>query len=75
MGNLEKAKEIKKAYYEHADCGIFNSGNFCGDPMETIYNDEGLTIDICYRYGYFEVFGLSDTDFEELKKYYSSLTE
>ncbi len=73
MSNLEKAKEIIKTYYEDADCGIFNSRNTVGDTMETIYEDEGLTIDICYYWSYFEVFGLSRAEFEELEEYYDSL--
>lgn len=73
MSNLEKAKEIVKAHYSDADCGIFDSRNIVGDVMETIYKDEGLTIDICYGYSYFEVFGLSDAEYEELEQYYYSL--
>lgn len=41
--------------------------------MTTIYKDDELTIDICYDYSYFEVFGLSDTEFEELEDFYESL--
>ena len=52
MSNLEKAKEIVKAHYENADCGIFNSRNTLGDSMVTIYEGEGLTIDICYSYAF-----------------------
>jgi hypothetical protein len=73
MSNLEKAKEIVKTHYSVADCGIFNSQNSVGDAMQTIYKGEGLTIDICYNYSYFEVFGLSDAEFEELERYYDSL--
>ena len=73
MSNLEKAKEIVKTYYRVADCGIFNSRNIIGDVMETIYECEGLTIDICYYYSYLEVFGLSDAEFKELERYYDSL--
>jgi len=73
MNNLEKAKEIVKAYYENADCGIFNCWNTFGDPMVTIYEGEGLTINICYSYAYFEVFGLTNADFKELEEYYYSL--
>lgn len=73
MSNLEKAKEIVKAYYRVADCGIFSSRNIFKDKMETIYTDEGLTIDICYDYSYFEIFGLNDADFKKFKKYYYSL--
>ena len=70
MSNLEKAKEIVKAHYEEADCGIFDSRNIMGDPMTTIYEDAELTIDICYGYAYFEVFGLSNAEFRELERYY-----
>ena len=75
MSNLEKAKKIIKENYKSADCGIFDNRNMVGDRMTTIYIDNGLTIDICYGHSYFEVFGLSDTDFEELRKYYYSLEE
>lgn len=73
MNNLEKAKEIVKEYYSVANCGIFSNRNFVGDVMNTIYEGEGLMIDVCYSHAYFEVFGLSDADFKELKTYYHSL--
>ena len=60
MSKLEKAKEIIKENIEDGNCGIFDSRNWAGDPMDTIYDEDGLTIDICYNYEYFEVFGLSD---------------
>ncbi len=75
MNKLEKAKEIVKAHYEDACCGIFNSRNIVGDRMSTIYDDDGLTIDICYDYMYFEVFGLSGAEFTELEDYYDSLKD
>jgi uncharacterized sporulation protein YeaH/YhbH (DUF444 family) len=74
MSRLEKAKEIVKEYYTDARYGIFDNRNIAGDEMETIYEGEGLIIDICYYYEYFEVFGLSDSDFEELEEYYYSLS-
>lgn len=75
MSNLEKAKEIIKAHYSDAECGIFNSRNIVGDVMNTIYEGDGLTIDICYGWQYFEVFGLSGEEFEELEEHYCSLGE
>lgn len=72
MSNLEKAKEKVKEYYSVADHGIFNSRNTVRDVMVTIYKGEGLTIDVCYDYSYFEVFGLSDAEFKELERYYES---
>lgn len=74
MTKLEKAKEIIKEHFKDADCGIFDNRNWVGDWMTNIYNDNGLAIDICYGYSYFEVFGLSDEEFNDLVKYYNSLT-
>lgn len=73
MSKLDIAKDIIKGFYLLADCGIYNTRNIMGDPMTTIYEDNGLTIDICYNYSYFEVFGLSKTDFNELVKFYNTL--
>lgn len=73
MTELEIAKDIIKTYIEDAECGLFNTRNICGDYMDTIYQDATIKIDICYGYAYFEVFGLSRTDFNELKEYYSEL--
>ena len=74
MNKLEKAKEIIKEYYKEGNCGIYDSRNIVGDWMTNIYNDNGLTIDICYGWSYFEVFGLSDEEFTELCKYYEELS-
>lgn len=68
--NLDVAKELIDKFYDIADCGLFDSRNIMGDPMTTVYNANGLTVDICYRYSYFEVFGLSDKEFEALGEYY-----
>ena len=76
MNNLlETAKRIVKENYSVANCGIFDSRNLIGDTMTTIYEGDGLTIDICYNYAYFEVFGLSNVEFKELETYYNSLGE
>ena len=73
--NLEIAKRVIEEHFKEANCGIFNCLNWVGDPMVTVYDDAGLTIDICYGYAYFEVFGLSDEDFTELAEFYNSLRE
>jgi hypothetical protein len=70
---LEIAKKVIKENYKDADCGIFDCRNLVGDSMTTIYDEDGLQIDICYWYSYFEVFGLTDKEFEELEKYYDGL--
>ena len=73
MTKLDIAKKIIKENYKDADCGIFDSRNIVGDWTTNIYNDNGLTIDVCYEWSYFEVFGLSDDEFNELEKFYYSL--
>ena len=73
MTSLEKAKEIIAEHIEEADCGIFDSRNIVGDEMETLYDDNELTIDICYGWCYYEVFGLTKEKFKELEDYYNSI--
>ena len=43
--------------------------------MVNIYENEEieLCIDICYNWGYFEVFGLSEEEENELENFYESL--
>lgn len=73
MTKLEKAKKVIEHFYNEARCGIFNTRNLISDPMETIYKDSDVIIDICRPYEYFEVFGLSDEEFSELEKFYADL--
>ena len=72
---LDKAKKIIKDNLEDARYGIFNSRNIVGDKMDHVYKDDELTIDICYGWEYFEVFGLSSLEFSELAHYYYKLLE
>ena len=73
--NIEQIKEIKNVINEnagYAQCGIYDTKNTSGDDMVTLYSKNGITIDICYGYCYFEVFGVNEYDFENIKKYYYS---
>lgn len=71
MTKVEKVKEIiKKHYVPH---GIFSCENNAGDSMSTIYASDGLRIDVCFYYEYFEVFGLTDAEFDEVEAYYREL--
>lgn len=36
--------------------------------METIYEKDGITIDICYDWDYFEVFGMTNEEFIDFKR-------
>ena len=73
MNKLEIAKRVIKENIEDARCGIFDTRNIVGDTMETLYDSDGLTIDICYFWRYFEVFGLTKEEFEILERYYNLL--
>lgn len=73
MSKLEKAKEIIMENYNDAEYGIFDCRNIVGDTMTTVYEDDGLQVDICYHWGYFEVFGLTDEEFTELETFYGQI--
>lgn len=73
MTKLGRAKQIIKPLYDIYDCGIYNTRNIAGDSMSTIYDEDGLLIEGCYQWSYFEVFGLTEDEFIELEKYYNSL--
>lgn len=49
---------------------MFNSRNTVGDEMHTIYDKDGITVDICYDWGYIEIFGLTDEEFETVANLY-----
>lgn len=71
--NFEKAKEIIQEHFSDGDCGIFNSRNIMGDRMTTLYCEDGLQVDICYYWAYFEVFGLEQDEWLALKRFYKEL--
>lgn len=70
---LDRVKQVIKDYYDVADCGLFFSRNLVGDQMETIYDEDGIQIDICYYYSYLEVFGLSVDEQMAMNNFYIDL--
>ena len=73
MSKLEIAMKVIEEHYQDAPYGIFDTRNIVGDFMSTIYEGNGLKIDICYGYKYFEVFGLTKEEFQQLESYYTAL--
>ena len=73
ISRIDKVKNVIKNRYPEADCGLFFTRNWIGDPMSTIWEEDGVTIDICYSYQYFEVFGLTEEEEKELLAFYDSL--
>ena len=70
---FSKIKELIKNNYKDADCVLFDTKNIVGDYIETIFKGEFFTLDICYGYSYFEVFGTTQKEFEELQNFYKDL--
>ena len=62
---MEKLIEFLKKEFPNG-IQMFNTGNLVGDPMCTIYSEDGIVVDYCYGYEYIEVFGLSDEAFNRL---------
>ena len=56
-----------------ASFGLFFNRNNVGNKMINIYNKNGIQIDICYDYGYFEILGLNSLQKTELTKFYENL--
>lgn len=73
MTRLEKAKDVIKKNFESFSCGIFDCRNVVGDAMMTLYVDDDIKIDVCPGWSYFEVFGLTNDEFSELKDFYEAL--
>jgi len=72
--------EIKDMIYLNiADAlyGIFDTNNICGDMMTEIYRNAeyGVSVSVCYDWGYFEVLGISSEDFCRIKKFYDIMAD
>lgn len=73
MNRVDNVKKVIDFFYFDANCGIFNSKGIANDTMTTVYDMDGVRVDICYDWDYFEVFGLTETEFGEVEEYYNSL--
>lgn len=64
---LNKLKKFLKEKFKKR-IQAFDTRNTEGDSMETIYNEDGITVDYCYYYEYIEIFGLTNEEYKELEK-------
>lgn len=64
---LNKLKKFLKEKFKKR-IQAFDTINTEGDSMETIYDEDGITVDYCYYYEYIEIFGLTDEEYKELEK-------
>lgn len=73
MDRLLIVKSVLFIHIDDACNGLFFNRNLLGDTMTTVYKCDGLQVDICYMYRYFEVFGLSEEEQQELTEFYNKL--
>lgn len=73
MARLDAVKDVIRKNYSLADCGLFFTRNCMGDRMSTLFDEGGVTVEICFNWAYFEVFGLTDSEQDELRTFYKSL--
>lgn len=72
---MDEIKRIINENITKAFCGIYFTRNVAGDEMTTLYDDGKHIVDICYHWGYFEIFGLNKKEREEISTYYFNLLE
>ena len=71
---FEEVKKVIREHFNKAPYGLFFCRNTANDAMTNIYDKNGIQIDICYKWAYFEVFGLDSIQQLTLEKYYNYLT-
>lgn len=70
---LAEVKSVIESNYYRADCGLYFTRNIVGDAMETIFDGEFFTVDVCWGWAYFEVFGCEEDEESELEELYGKL--
>jgi hypothetical protein len=65
---MDRVQKLREFLINNGYEGVqtFNSRNVAGDPMTTIYEENGITVDYCHCYEYFEIFGLTDEEYRGL---------
>ena len=68
MKQTERVEKLVKWVEENNFKGMqtFDCRNTVGDSMETVYEADGITVDYCEGWEYFEIFGLTDEEYESL---------
>lgn len=65
---MDRVKRLRQFLIDRGFKGTqtFCSRNMVGDPMGTVYDDDGITVDYCCHYEYLEIFGLSYEEYHDL---------
>lgn len=67
-------KTLIDQYYNQASSGFFDCRNVLGDNMFNLFQGKYFQLDICYDYEYFEVFGTTKCEFNDLQEVYEKLS-
>lgn len=70
MKQTERVKNLIKWVKENGCEGMqtFDCRNMVGDRMKTVYEEDGITVDYCAGWVYFEIFGLSEEEYKSLSE-------
>ena len=68
-GRLFRLTECLRGILNDENNQFFNTPNTAGDPMTEVYENEGIKLLYAEGYGYFEVIGLDESEFEKLKEW------
>jgi len=66
MSKYSIAKQTLDHYFDNSQYGLFNCFALWPDPYDIVYKDDKIEIRICEQYGYIEVVGLSEKEFDRL---------
>lgn len=69
MDRLEKLNKFLDEYIFDSDgdaVEVFATRNVVGDKTETIYEEDGITVEYCRDWGYIEILGLTDEEWKSL---------
>lgn len=58
MNKIDKLKKFLNEEFKEKILA-YNSRNLVGDRIYTIYDEDGITVDMCYEWNYIEIFGLT----------------
>lgn len=72
--NLQDVKDFLERKFSYG-VQCYDSRNTAGNPMENVYEKDGVTIDYCPGWDYIEIFGLKTNDFDDIKAFLTSLNE
>ena len=66
---MDRIKKVRQFLVDNDYKGMqtFCTRNIVGDYMETIYDSDGIIVDICRGWDYLEIFGLTDEEYRGLE--------